>query len=87
MKKFFGIMLIIFGSILSIATSLSSLPLIVKDFAAILKDGLNAYLGGRFLGSIIVFLLLMALAIFLILKGAKLIKHSRIKPNNTVEEY
>jgi Ca2+/Na+ antiporter len=68
MKKFFGIVLIIIGSILSLATLLASLPLIIKSLLSVLHNP-NATSIGEFIGSIIGFLLLMGIALFLIIKG------------------
>lgn len=84
MKKVFGILLIIIGSFLSFATLISSFPQILVAFAN-LNSSANEI--GYFLGTIIGFLLFLAISIFLIIIGAKFAKSSKQKRSEPTEDY
>ena len=84
MKKVIGILLIVIGSFLSLATLISSLPQILGAFA---NADSSANGIGYFLGTIIGFLLFLALSIFLIIMGAKLAKSTKQKRDEPTEDY
>jgi hypothetical protein len=85
MKKVFGLLLIIIGSILSLANLMSTIPNFIKFLSN--TKSFDAHGIGYLLGIIIFFLLLTALSVFLIIKGAKLAKSSRQKIKESVEDY
>lgn len=84
MKKVFGIILIIIGSLLSLATLMGSFQQILTAFAN-LNSTANGI--GYFLGTIVGFLLFLAISIFLIIIGARFAKSSRQKRSEPTEDY
>ena len=84
MKKVLGILLIIIGSFLSLASLFGNVPNILKTFA---NSSGDAETTGAIVGAIVAFLISMALAIFLILFGAKLAKSPKQKRIDPTENY
>ncbi|RZL50605.1 MAG: hypothetical protein EOP00_03560 [Pedobacter sp.] len=84
MKKLFGILLIIFGAILNFATIIGNLPNLIKAFS---QTGTDANSLGYLAGTIIGLFLFTGLAIFMIIKGAKLVRNSKQKVIEQAEEY
>lgn len=83
MKKVFGILLIVIGSFLSLAGLFGNVPNII----ALSNSNGDAEATGAIFGAILAFLLVMAMAIFLIIMGAKLAKSSKQKRNFPTEDY
>lgn len=83
MKKVIGILLIAIGSFLSLAGLFGNIPNII----ALSNSNSNAEATGAVVGAIVAFLTIMAIAIFLIIFGAKLAKSSKQKRTRPTEDY
>ena len=74
MKKIFGILLIVFGSILSLSVSLLLIEFLLKIF---IKFSSDSYAIGYFIGQIIFIVLFGFISFWLIKKGIQLTKNKK----------
>ncbi len=81
MRKFWGIILIIFGWLLAVMSVLSAIPTIIRVFNTV---SFNSYGIGYVFGSLLVHFIFLFLSYWIIKKGIKLTKKKEV--DDTLEK-
>ncbi|MDQ7948863.1 MAG: hypothetical protein REI78_06270 [Pedobacter sp.] len=86
MKKFFGVLLIIIGSLFMFLCLIGGLPVMGKSFAAMIAEP-SIDTASFFIGTVIGAFLIIAITGLPIFFGVKLTKKKKVTPMLPLEEY